>query len=121
MTKKARKRPTSAKESAKRIKAKVHARKSGKGPSIPDLTDALAAAMASLKAAQISRLLGAAVPGGLPDEAEACQAAARKKKAGKARKEKLKGKPAENKATGAEKLAMKEAGQAIPAGEGDRG
>ena len=93
MTKKARKRPTSAKESAKRIKARVHAKKSGKSPSIPDLTDALAAAMASLKAAQISRLLGAAVPGGLPDEAEACQAAVRKKKAGKARKDKLKGKP----------------------------
>lgn len=93
MTKKARKRPTSAKESAKRIKAKVLARKSGKGPSIPDLTDALAAAMASLKAAQISRLLGAAVPGGLPDEAEARQAAARKKKAGTARKEKPRGKP----------------------------
>jgi hypothetical protein len=121
MTKKARKRPTSAKESAKRIKAKVHARKSGKGPSIPDLTDALAAAMASLKAAQISRLLGAAVPGGVPDEAEARQAAARKKKAGKARKEKLRGKPAEKKARGARKRAMKEAGQAIPAGEGDRG
>lgn len=93
MTKKARKRPTSAKESAKRIKAKVLARKSGKGPSIPDLTDALAAAMASLKAAQISRLLGAAVPGGIHDEAEACQAAARKKKAGKAQKEKPRGKP----------------------------
>jgi hypothetical protein len=93
MTKKARKRPTSAKESPKRIKAKVHARKSGKGPSIPDLTDALAAAMASLKAAQISRLLGAAVPGGLPDKAGGCQATAVKKKAGKARKEKPRGKP----------------------------
>jgi hypothetical protein len=57
------------------------------------LTDALAAAMASLKAAQISRLLGAAVLGGIPDEAEACQAAARKKKAGKAQKEKPRGKP----------------------------
>ena len=118
MTKKAGKRPTSAKESAKRIKAKVHARKSGKGPSIPDLTDALAAAMASLKAAQISRLLGAAVPGGLPDEADGCQAAAgkkkaRKKKAGKARKQ------AEKKARGAKKRAMKEARQASPAGEGD--
>ena len=124
MTKKARKRPTSAKESAKRIKAKVLARKSGKGPSIPDLTDALAAAMASLKAAQISRLLGAAVPGGFPDEAEACQAAARKKKAGKARKEARReaGKARKQdgkKARGAKKRAMKEARQATPAGEAD--
>lgn len=113
MTKKAPKRPPHAKEAAKRIKAKSHAKRSGKGPSIPDLTDALAAAMASLKAAQISRLLGAAVPGGLPDEADACQSAAGKKKAGKS------GKQAEKKARGAKKGAMKEAGQASPVGEAD--
>ena len=124
MTKKAPKRPPRAKEAAKRIKAKSHAKRSGKGRSIPDLTDALDAAMASLKAAQISRLLGAAVPGGLPDEAEACQAAARKKKAGKAWKEAQREagkarKQAAKKARGAKKRAMKDARQASPAGEAD--
>ena len=119
MTKKAPKRPAHAKEAAKRIKAKSHATRSGRGPSIPDLTDALDAAMASLKAAQISRLLGAAVPGGLPDEADACQSAARKKKAGKKKAGKAR-KQAEKTARGAKKRAMKEAGQASPAGEGDQ-
>ena len=107
-----------------RIKAKSHAKRSGKGPSIPDLTDALAAAMAGLKAAQISRLLGVAVPGGLPDEAAARKKKAGKKKAGKARKESQREagkarKQAEKKARGAKKRAMKEARQASPAGEGD--
>ena len=124
MTKKGRKQPSRAKEAAKRIKTKDSAKGSVKGPSILDVTDALAAAMARLKAAQISRLLGTAVPGGLPDEAEACRAAAGKKKAGKARKEAEREaakarKQAEKKARGAKKRAMKEARQASPAGEAD--
>ena len=124
MTKKVHKRPTRAKEAAKRITARSHVRRSAKGPSIPDLTDALAAVMANLKAAQISRLLGAAVPGGLPDQAEVCQAAAGKKKVGKARKEAQRKarkarKQVEKKARRAKKRAMKEAKQASPAGEAD--
>ncbi|MBL0355146.1 MAG: hypothetical protein IPP03_21840 [Dechloromonas sp.] len=124
MTKKAHKRPTHAKKAAKGITARSHARRSGKGPSIPDLTDALAAVMANLKAAQISRLLGAAVPGGLPDEAEVCQTAAGKKKVGKARKEAQRKarkarKQVEKKARRAKKRAMKEGKQASPTGEAD--
>ena len=124
MTKKAHKRPAHAKEAAKGITARSHARRSGKGPSIPDLTDALAAVMANLKAAQISRLLGAAVPGGLPDEAEVCQTAAGKKKVGKARKEAQRKarkarKQVEKKARRAKKRAMKEAKEASTAGDAD--
>ncbi len=117
MSKKGRKPPSHAKESAKRIKAKGAAKRPGNAPSIPDLTDALSAAMARLKAAQISRLLGDAIAAGRPDPAESGQGAAGRKKAGKARKEAGKaGKP--GKPTGKpKKRAMKKARQASPAGE----
>ena len=109
MSKKGSKPPSRAKEPAQRIKATGSAKKPGKGPSIPDLTDALAVAMARLKAAQIPRLLGHAIPAGLPDHAESCQEAAGGRKAGKVRKEagkagKQSGKP--------KKRALKGAGQA---------
>ena len=119
MSKKGRKPPSRAKEPAKRIKAKGSAKKPGNAPSIPDLTDALSAAMARLKAAQISRLLGDAIPAGLPDHAESCQDAAGRKKAGKARKEAGKAGKAGKQGGKPKKRAMKKARQTDPAGEAD--
>ncbi len=113
MSKKGRKPPSRAKESAKPIKAKGAAKRPGNAPSIPDLTDALSAAMARLKAAQISRLLGDALPAGRPDPAESGQGAAGMKRAGKARKEAGKA----GKAGKPKKRAIKKARQASPAGE----
>lgn len=114
MPKKRKKPPSRAKEPAKRIKAKFSAKRPGRAPSIPDLTDALSAAMARLKTTQISRLLGDAIPAGLPGHAEAGQDAAARKKARKARKEARRG----GKQTGKpKKRAMKKAKQANPAGE----
>ena len=123
MSKKGRKPPSRAKEPAKRIKAKGSAKKPGNAPSIPDLTDALSAAMARLKAAQISRLLGDAIAAGLPDPAGFGQdAAGRKKagkggKAGKARKEAGKGGKGGKQTGMPKKRAMKKARRASPAGE----
>lgn len=119
MTKKGSRPPSRAKGSAKRNKATRSAKGAKTGPSIPDLTDALAAAMARLKAAQISRLLGEAIPAGLPDHAESCQDAAGRKKAGKARKEAGKAGKAGKQGGKPKKRAMKKARQTDPAGEAD--
>jgi hypothetical protein len=114
MPKKGKQTRSRAKEPAKRIKAKRSVKRPGNPPSIPDLTDALSAAMARLKTAQISRLLGDAIPAGLPGHAEAGQDAVPRKKAGKARKEAGRG----GKQTGKpKKRAMKKTRQANPAGE----
>lgn len=117
MTKKAHKRSNPAKEVTKRIETEGSARSPGNAPSIPDLTAALAAAMAELKAAQLSRLLGNATVAALPGESVAGQAKAGKKKAGKAREEARKqdrrsGRQAERETRRAAKQARREARQA---------
>jgi len=106
MKKKAHKRSDPVKGLMQGIKKKGAARIPLNRPGIPDLSDALATAMARLKAAQISRLMDNAGTAALPEETAAGQV-------------KVGGKKARKVARKARKQAEKAAGQARPSSDAD--